>query len=40
VLARTGGEAGKAQLRQAMAHESRVYVRLAMQQALTPAAMH
>jgi HEAT repeat protein len=40
VLARTGGEAGKAQLREAMAHESRVYVRLAMQQALTPAAMH
>ena len=33
-VARTGGEAGKAQLRAAMAHESRVYVKLAMQQAL------
>ena len=40
VLARTGGEAGKTQLREAMAHETRVYVRLAMQQALTPVAMH
>jgi len=36
VLARTGGEAGKAQLREAMARETRVTVRLAMQQALGP----
>jgi aminopeptidase N len=38
VLARTGGEAGKAQLREAMAKETRVFVRLAMQQALAPPA--
>jgi aminopeptidase N len=36
VLARIGGEAGKAQLRQALAHETRVSVHLAMQQALGP----
>jgi aminopeptidase N len=34
VLAQIGGEAGKAALREAMAHETRVYVRLAMQQAV------
>lgn len=38
VLARTGGEGGKAQLREAMAHETRVTVRLAMQQVLGPPA--
>lgn len=36
VLARTGGEAGKARLREAMARETRVTVRLAMQQVLGP----
>ncbi|MGH7524459.1 MAG: HEAT repeat domain-containing protein, partial [Gemmatimonadales bacterium] len=40
VLARIGGDAGKAALREAMPHESRVFVRLAMQQALAPAGMH
>jgi aminopeptidase N len=34
VLARVGGEAGAARLREAMAKETRVFVRLAMQQAL------
>ena len=36
VLARTGGEAGKARLREAMARETRVTVRLAMQQVVGP----
>ena len=40
MLARIGGEAGKAQLREAMAHESRVHVRLAMQRALAPPPAH
>ena len=40
VLARIGGDAGKAVLRAAMTHESRVFVRLAMQQALAPSMSH